>query len=325
MKQLITATELQRLMPKLGSTRAETFAPHLEAAMLEHDIVTKRRRCAFLAQLAVESLELTKWQEDLNYSASRLLVVFPTKFQSINVADSYAHRPVAIGNRVYANRLGNGDEISGDGFNYRGRGPIGLTGRVNYRIFGEGLGLPLEHDPGLAAEAEHGFRIAALFWKRTGCNRLADKLTLTGDNADRAVLERITKVINGGRNGLTDRLNYFRVAKQVLHEDYPAAAAPTETTPAAPAASPVPVSALDQAAAPDVDVLDAAVASPKARAVLWPRILKHGAFGLAWLEGLTEAHKIAGTLVVAALIAGAGWLVYHNRQRIKGWLLVLMK
>jgi putative chitinase len=323
MKQLIIAIELQRLMPKLSRSQAESFAPHLEVAMREHDIVSKRRRCAFLAQLAHESEELTKWQENLNYNASRLLVIFPTKFRSITEADSYAHRPVAIGNHVYANRMGNGDEASGDGYKFRGRGPIGLTGRVNYRIFGDDLGLPLEQDPDMAARTEHGFRIAALFWKRAGCNRLADKLTMTGDNADRAVLERITKVINGGRNGLADRLNYFRVAKQVLQDDEQPAAA-TQPVPAAPAKSPAP-SALDQVAGPDVDVFDAAVASPKARAVLWPRIVKHGAFGLAWIEGLTAAHHIAGTLVVAALIAGAGWLVYHNWKRIKGWLLVLMQ
>jgi putative chitinase len=165
-------------MPKLSPTWAERFLPYLEAAMREFGITTKQRRCAFLAQLAVESNELTRWREDLNYKAQRLMVVFPTKFKTITQADEYAHNPERIANRVYANRMENGPEASGDGWRFRGRGPIQLTGRANYRIFGGELGLPLEDDPDLAAQYEHGFRIAGLYWRRGGCNSLADKLTM---------------------------------------------------------------------------------------------------------------------------------------------------
>jgi len=328
MKPLITTDELLRLMPNLRRSQAEVFAPYLEAAMLEHDITTKRRRCAFLAQLAHESEQLNRWQENLNYKADRLLVIFPNHFKSQAEAASYAHRPVAIANHVYANRMGNGDEASGDGYNYRGRGPIGLTGRVNYKIFGADLNLPLEQDPDLAAHTEHGFRIAALFWKRAGCNRIADQLQMNGGNGDRLLLTKITERINGGRNGLSERLNYFRVARQVLHDDDPAQATPLIS--AAPAESPAPTQASEttKPAEPDVDLLDAAVTSDHAKVAgktIALRLGKHSLAALTGWEALSRAQQI-GRIAVAVVVLGVvGWLVYHNRTRLKSWALVLIK
>jgi putative chitinase len=309
-------------MPKLSPTWAERFLPYLEAAMREFGITTKQRRCAFLTQLAVESNELTRWREDLNYKAQRLMVVFPTKFKTITEADEYAHNPERIANRVYANRMENGPEASGDGWRFRGRGPIQLTGRANYRIFGGELGLPLEDEPDLAAQYEHGFRIAGLYWRRGGCNSLADKLTMRGDNYDRQCLIDITRCINGGRNSLAERINYFRIAKQVLHSDEQPAAA---TTAAAPAPSPAPaLPAKPAPAEPDVDLLDAAVTSTKTRALLWPRIVKHGTAASVLLGALYEHHQLATVAIGGVAIAALAWVVYHNRARVKALLLKLM-
>src|ERR1051325_4064286 len=265
MKPLVSADELKRLMPNLAS--AVQFAPLLSDAMLECQIVSKARRCGFLSNLAHESSQLTKWNENLNYSAGRLLTVFPYHFKTIDIAERYANKPVAIANRVYANRMGNGNEQSGDGWNFRGRGPIGLTGKDNYRTFGKLVGADLVSNPDLANSLDYAFRIAAHFWIRAGCNELADQISFKGDAQDRAVLTQICRKINGGVNGLSDRINYFRVAKQILHND---------DDPVAPAAVRPAVSVHDESAAdsespaevstdPDGGLLDAAVASPKAK------------------------------------------------------------
>src|ERR1051326_2061819 len=188
MKSLITVSELRSLMPQLSLGKAAFYAPFLNDAMLEQDVTSKPRRCAFLSQLAHESAQL-RYMEEIASGAA------------------------------YEGRADLGNTQPGDGKRYKGRGPIQLTGRANYRNFGRLLGLDLENNPELAAKPENAFRIAALFWKLKGLNQLADRLTMKGDNADRAILTKITERINGGHNGLAERINYFRVAKQVLHND----------------------------------------------------------------------------------------------------------
>lgn len=317
MKPLITADELRKLA-RLPADLVDLYTPLLEAAMREYGITTKKRRCAFLAQLLHESSGLTRWQENLNYSAARLLTVFGKRFAGVTDAEAYAHRSEAIANRVYAKRGGNGNEASGDGWRFRGRGPIQLTLRNNYRKFADLVpGSMLEHDPNRAAQPEWAFRIAACFWRVNNCNELADRLTMRGDDADRQVLVQITRRINGGVNGLNERINLFRVAKQVLHTDDVAESTPPES--AVPAPSPVPKPE------PDVDLLDAAVTSPKARALLWPRVVKHGTALTVIFGTLLEHHRFAGTVILAVLIAGAGWLVYHNSKRVKALLLKVMQ
>ena len=329
MKPLITADELRRLMPKLSPDLAQLYAPMLDAAMCEHGITTKKRRCAFLAQLAHESSGLTRWQENLNYSAGRLMTVFPNQFKSLAQADAYAHKPEAIANRVYANKNGNGNEASGDGFRFRGRGPIQLTGRNNYRKYGQLLpGSLLEHDPSNAADPRIGFRIAACFWRFNNCNDLADRLNLTGDNADRQVFVQITRRINGGTNGLTDRLNLYRTAAQVLHVDDVAEA--TQPVTAAPAESPAlePPGETSKPAEPDVDLLDAAVTSNHAKVAgktIASRLFKHSTAALTFLGGLSEAQKLGVAFFILVLLAGAGWVIYHNRQPLKQKLAKLLK
>lgn len=194
------------------ASRAARWLPHLVRAMNRHGITTRRRVSAFLGQLGHESSGLARVEENLNYSPSRLLEVFPKYFDSTS-ARSYGHKPELIANRVYANRMGNGDERSGDGWKYRGRCPIQLTGRNNYAQYGKLIGQPLVDMPSLALELEIGALIAAAYWQSNGLNQLAD----AGDVV--AVGRKINfGTVNTQRmpNGHQDRIDRTRRAEAVL-------------------------------------------------------------------------------------------------------------
>ena len=180
---LVTPAVLTRVMPNLGSVKAAAFAPFLVGAMKEFDIDTPARAAAFLAQLAHESGELRFMEE----------IWGPTPAQ-------LRYEPVS----PVARSLGNTQP--GDGKRFKGRGPIQVTGRANYRVFGDALGVDLVGNPPLAATNNVGFRTAGLYWKKRGLNELADQ----------QLFESITRRINGGVNGLADRLRYYGVAKAVL-------------------------------------------------------------------------------------------------------------
>ncbi len=199
---MLTIDALHAICPKAN---APVWSPALEDACGEFDISTPQRLAAFLAQVAHESNGLTVFSENLNYSVDGLLKVFG-KYFTPTLALSYAREPERIANRVYAMRLGNGDEGTGDGWRYRGRGPIQLTGRENYRKAGTALGADLEANPDSVVAPLVGSRVAAWFWNQRKLNPLAD----AGD------FLQITKRINGGTNGLADREAYWAKAKQAL-------------------------------------------------------------------------------------------------------------
>ena len=199
----LTAEQLRAIMPKAD---AETWAAALTPAMAEFGIDTPARAAHFLGQLAHESIELTHLEEKLNYSSARLLEVFSHRFTAVS-AEMYAHQPEKLANYVYAMRNGNGSEASGDGWKYRGGGPIQLTGRRNYRLAGQGISLALEEHPELVREdPKVGARTACWYWFDRGLNPLAD--------VDNAVA--ITRAINGGVVGLLEREAYVKRAREVL-------------------------------------------------------------------------------------------------------------
>lgn len=181
------------------------FYPELVIAAQEFDITTDPRMAAFLAQIAHESLELTRWEENLNYSADRLRAVWPSRFTAEKAA-SYARKPEAIANFVYSNRMGNGDEASGEGWKYRGRSPIQLTGKDNYSRCGAALNVDLVKMPERAAQRDCGLRVAGWFWSSNGLNALADA----------GKFDTITQKINGGQVGKADRVLRWDKAKQIL-------------------------------------------------------------------------------------------------------------
>lgn len=152
---------------------AVTWAGPLTTAMTRCGITNTRRVAHFLAQIGHESAGLTRLEENLNYRAARLREVWPNRFTKDSAA-RYAGQPAAIANRVYANRMGNGDEASGDGWRYRGRCPIQITGKDNYSTLASLTGLPLLERPDIALQPDAGALIAASWWNAGGLNVLAD-------------------------------------------------------------------------------------------------------------------------------------------------------
>ena len=165
------------------------------------------RLAHFLSQVAHESGNFKVLHENLNYSASGLLKVFPRYFNA-NTAAQFARKPQLIANRVYANRIGNGNEASGDGWNYRGRGYLQVTGRANYKAFSEYIGEDCEKNPDLLA-TKYPLDSALWFFDRNKLWTLCDK----GEENVPIVSRRV----NGGTNGLQDRLNKFRSFMKYLN------------------------------------------------------------------------------------------------------------
>lgn len=174
-------------------------------------LTTPTRQSAFLAQTAHESAGFTRLTENLNYSATGLATTWPGRFRGADgqpnaLARALHRRPEAIANVVYANRMGNGPEAYGDGWRYRGRGLLQITGRAQYQRCGAALGLPLVEQPDLLAQPEPAVLSAAWFWQVNGLNELAD----AGD------FETITRRINGGLNGLAERRALWAKFREAL-------------------------------------------------------------------------------------------------------------
>ena len=167
-----------------------------------YDINTPERVAAFLAQCAHESGNFKFLKENLNYKAASLRKVFPKYFPDDATAAAYANKPEKIANRVYGNRMGNGDEASGDGFRYMGRGLIQLTGKNNYTIFAASIDTPLEQIPEYLQTFEGAVQSACWFWEQNGLNQWADKKDIL----------TLTKKINGGTIGLEDRQKHYHHA-----------------------------------------------------------------------------------------------------------------
>jgi putative chitinase len=227
---VLTRDELLTIMPHAANVVDQALGP-LDAAMTRFEIQGPARQAAFLAQLAHESGELRHWSESLNYSWQRLRQVFPRYFKTDAEAQAFDRQDVRIANRVYGGRMGNGPEDSGDGWRYRGRGPIQLTGKDNYRSCGAGLRLDLLARPELLETPETGCLSAAWFWVKNGLNALADAGDFVG----------ITRRINGGLVGLDERRAFWERAKEVLAaRPTPAAAAPAGSREWVPRATPRP-------------------------------------------------------------------------------------
>lgn len=177
----------------------------------EIGISTDRRRAALIGQCAHESMGFRTRHENLNYSGDGLWRVFRRHFASRAEAEGFARDPEKIANRVYANRMDNGNSASGDGWRFRGRGFIQLTGRSNYRTYGDLLGVDLLGNPEMAAEPSLCWLVAAKFVART--RRSGRTLLEWADVPDDVM---VTKGINGGTHGLQDRMHKTGLAYQAL-------------------------------------------------------------------------------------------------------------
>lgn len=168
---------------------------------VKYNIDTALRLAHFLAQCSHESAGFTRTEENLNYSLEALLRVFPKYFNTGNV-EGYVRKPIEIASRVYANRMGNGDESSLEGWFYRGRGYIQLTGKNNYTRFDKEVPGNLVIEPELVA-SKYALLSAAWFWNDHSLNQIADQ------GSDQNVVANITKVVNGGYHGLENRQLQF--------------------------------------------------------------------------------------------------------------------
>jgi predicted chitinase len=185
-RHLMRDDQLRTIMPRLPAAKRAAYLPFFQSAMTEFEIDRPAREAAFVAQLAHESGQLRFMEE----------IWGPTPAQR-------RYEPPG----TLATRLGNTE--TGDGKRFKGRGPIQITGRANYKRFGDLLGLDLVADPPRAAVPEVAFRIAGLYWSRKGLNELADLATAES-------FREITRRINGGFNGLADRERFYALARTVL-------------------------------------------------------------------------------------------------------------
>ena len=202
----LSAEQLSAILPNNKEIKAWHDA--MVKILPKYEITSKTRIAAFLSQTGHESLDYTIMSENLNYSAKGLNTVFAKYFKNAGRdANLYARQPEKIANIVYANRLGNGDTASGDGWKYRGRGIIQLTGYSNYKAFADYIDKTVEETIQYVQTKEGALESAAWFWNSRNINKVAD----TGD------VVAVTRLINGGTHGLTDRTKRYNNALKVLN------------------------------------------------------------------------------------------------------------
>ncbi|WP_170107588.1 glycoside hydrolase family 19 protein [Photobacterium lipolyticum] len=203
----LTKSQLKRFLTHASEDTVNRFCEPLNDMMERFGITTKLRVAHFLAQVAHESAEFSAVSENLNYSANALRTVFGNYFLTEQQAQDCARKPEVIANIVYSNRMGNGDQESGDGWRYRGRGLIQLTGNNNYQSFKKCVDVDVVTDPDLVAkDPSLAVASACWFWQTNNINRYAD----------RDDLNKVTRLINGGTNGLHQRGVLLERAKAIL-------------------------------------------------------------------------------------------------------------
>ncbi len=209
---LITPKQLKGIVP--GVKRAKTITDAINEICPKYDIDTSERVAMFIAQCAHESSSFNVFEENLNYSRSALLKVFGSRHFTPEQADQYARKPEMIANRVYRDRMDNGPESSGDGWRFRGAGAIQLTGKYNHSSFAKYVGMRLNESVEYVKRLPGAIEAACWFWKENGLNKFSDRKDVRG----------ATKRINGGYNGLDDRVSYYRKAESILLDEQPAVA-----------------------------------------------------------------------------------------------------
>ena len=192
-------------LTRLGIDPQKWYTPLIDM-FARYNINTTQRQASFIGQCQHESNNFRTLEENLHYSADGLMRTWPSRFPSADVAEQYANNPEKIANKVYAGRLGNGDEESGEGALYFGRGLIQLTGKENYDRCGKAIGFDFVNKPQLLVEPYYACMSAGWFWNKKGLNDLADKRDYP----------EMTKRINGGLLGLADRIAKIDKAKEIL-------------------------------------------------------------------------------------------------------------
>lgn len=211
----ITVPQIMRAIPSANRAKVAEFVDTFNQYGDMFGITTTARFVHFVAQLAHECAQFNAFEENLNYSADGLMKTWPSRFRTRAFADKYARQPQKIANYVYANRMGNGSEASGDGWKYRGRGAIMLTGKDHYKAYqrsGFCNGDLMAH-PEWLAQKPGAYKSAMWFWLNNGLNDIADRDD--GGRIGEDVATQITRKVNGGITGLSQRLlNYRRLKRE---------------------------------------------------------------------------------------------------------------
>jgi putative chitinase len=218
-QQLITEPTIPvaKTVASVGGLKLENLRGHIPDAVIaqipdtaaKFEINTPLRLAHFLAQCGHESGGFKATQENLNYSASGLKGIFSKYFKEAGLAEQYQRNPQKIASRVYGGRMGNGPESTGDGFKFRGRGYIQLTGKDNYTAFGRAINEDMTANPDKVA-THYALLSAAWFFSKNGLHRMAD------EGASDLVVTKITKRVNGGTIGLPDRIKHFKEYYKLL-------------------------------------------------------------------------------------------------------------
>lgn len=205
---MLSDKQLLELYPNASDDNVSSFMKNGEALFDEFGLNENSNRLYFfLAQIGHESGGLRITEEGLYYSKpQRLMTVWPSRFKDLESATPFARNPEKLANNVYSNRMGNGDTDSGDGWRYRGRGYIQITGRDGYRKVGQNADLELEQNPDWAFDPEQALHVACAFWRLKKLNVLCD----TGDYV------KVTRRINGGTNGMADRRAWLDKVHRVM-------------------------------------------------------------------------------------------------------------
>lgn len=207
---LITIDQLDMAVPNARYEDLVKYIDFLNEGLSRFEINTHARITAFVAQIAHESGDFLRLEENLNYSAQGLRKTWSTRFPTDEFAQQYHRNPEKIANYVYGGRNGNGGETSGDGWKYRGRGLIQITFRDNYAAYSKAISDPsILSDPAQLAQPRHAVMSACWFWNARGLNQFADAGNEAGFN-------ETTRRINGGWNGKADRLDNWAEARAVL-------------------------------------------------------------------------------------------------------------
>lgn len=193
---------------KLKGHIPDSVLSEIPTVMEKFSINTPNRLAHFLGQVGHESGNFKYVKENLNYSSDRLKVVFPKYFKGKDVS-LYHRNPAKIANLIYGNRMGNGDETTGEGYKFRGRGYIQLTGKNNYAAFGKAIGEDVISNPDLVSD-KYALSSAAWFFSKNGLNEISDK------GVTDEVIKIVTKRVNGGYNGLSDRVKHTKEYYEIL-------------------------------------------------------------------------------------------------------------
>jgi putative chitinase len=203
----ITLDLLRKIAPSTKVAVLEKFVEPLNTVATYYEMTNSAPRlAAFLAQMAHESGGFNATKENLNYSAKGLMTTFKKYFPTQELAKQYERKPEKIANRVYANRMGNGPEESGDGYKFCGRGLIQLTGKQNYSRFAKDLGITIDETVAYMETASGAVSSAGWFWDNNNLNQYCDKDDFI----------TLTKRINGGTIGLADRQHHYKIALAAL-------------------------------------------------------------------------------------------------------------